>query len=74
MTLVQDDDVVEKLLSYAANHAFDVGILLRRSRGRLNVSYARALDSLPHFGSVNTVTVTEQISRCAIKRKCFIEL
>src|SRR5210317_2089816 len=74
MTLVQDDDVVDKLSSYAADHAFDVRILPRRSRCRLNASDAKALDSLPHCRSVDAVTVTKDISRRIIERKRLHEL
>jgi hypothetical protein len=52
MPLVEDDDVVEKFPTKAANHPLHIGILPRRARGRDDL-----IDTLAFNPSLNALTM-----------------
>ncbi len=59
VSLVEDDDVVEKLAAEGANDSFGERVLPGRAWRRENLGQAHALHSLPELATVDAVAVTE---------------
>ena len=69
MIFTEHDDVIEEFPSYRAKKPFDLGILPRTS-SRAHFRNAAGIEESPDFVAVNTVIVTEQISRPVTKGRC----
>ena len=62
MGLVEDDDVIEALAAQGADEAFDIGILPRRPRRRLDFADPQGLDSAGERDPVDRIAVAQEVS------------
>src|SRR5712692_10527748 len=69
VSLVQDDEVVEKLTADGADHAFVEGVLPGRAWRSENLGQAHALHSSPELATVDAVVITEQVARRRVIRE-----
>ncbi len=68
--LIQDDDMVEAFSANRADQPFDVRALLRRSESGENFADFQTFDLRPEGGTIDAVTVSEQVPRRLIPREC----
>src|ERR1051325_5253742 len=70
---IEDDYVVQALLASGADETLCVRVLPWRSRGQ-NFQHPHLTNSLMECGSVNTIAIVQQITRCTIPRERFSHL
>ena len=71
MPFVEDSDVIQKLSAKAADHAFNIRILPGRGRRRDDLVDTEGLNPSSYPVAINTVAVTQQITRRGIEWKRF---
>ena len=74
MVVVEDDHVVDAVSAQGSDEAFHEWILPRGSRSRLHLLDAHVIDTAGELVTVDTIAVTEQISRRAVPGKRFHNL
>ncbi len=74
MSLVEDDDVIQKFSAKASDYPFNIGILPRRSRRGDNCLNTQARQPSLNPITIYAIAVTQQIPRGRIKRKRFQNL
>ena len=74
MSLSEHDYVIEAFSANAANKPFREWILPRTSRGAEHLSDSHSVNPVSEMATVNSITVSNQISRCRIVWKRFNDL
>jgi len=74
MSLVEDDDMIQKLSTQATNYALHIGVLPRRSRRGDDLANAQARHPSPNPIAIYAIAVSQQILRGRIERKRFYNL
>jgi len=74
MSLVEDDDVIQKFSAQATDYAFNSGILPRRSRRSDDLVNAHACQLSLNPITNYAITVSQQILRGRIERERFYNL
>src|SRR5262245_20509688 len=74
MIVVEDDQMIQTLATYASDHPLDVRILPRTARGRPYFPNAHSLNSVLEVLPINSITITNQIAWRLIFRKGFDDL
>src|SRR5215469_8189738 len=74
MSVAEDDHVIEALPPDASNHSLRVRILPRASWSDPHFLNTHILDSLSEMLGIDSVSISNEITRCLILRKCFNDL
>src|SRR6267378_788093 len=74
MAVVENDEVIEALTTYASNHPLGVRILPRASWSRPHFPNAHSLNSVLEVLPIDSISITNQIARRLILRKGFDNL
>ena len=74
MPLVENDDVIQKLSAKTTDHAFNISVLPGRGRRRDDLIDTERIDLLPNSITIDTVAISQQITRSGVERKRFNEL
>src|SRR5690348_2364385 len=74
VTFAEHHDVVETLASDRSDQPFNVTVLPRRSRRDRSVSNAHGPQSTGDRSAIRRVTVSDEIARSFVPRKCLSDL
>ncbi len=74
MSLVENDDVIQKFSAQATDYALNIGVLPRRSRRGHNLVNTQARHPSPNPITICAIAVTQKIPRDRIERKRFRNL
>src|SRR3989475_10247996 len=74
MAVVENDQMIEALTTYASNHPLRVRILPRASWNRPHFPNAHSLNSLLEVLPIDSISITNQIAGCLILWKGFDDL
>ena len=61
--LVEDDDMVEKLTAYGADHTFGERVLPRRTWRSENLGDANPIHSLPELLAIGAIAIAQKVAR-----------
>ena len=74
MTFVQDDDVIEAIMTYGADQAFDIRVLPRRARGGKHLFDTEAVHTATEPGVIDVVAIAQEIPRGFVPWECLDHL
>src|SRR2546425_12583287 len=74
MAVVENDQVIEALTTYASNHPFGVRIVPRASGSRPHFPNTHSLNSMLEVLPIDSISITNQIAGRLILRKGFNDL
>ncbi len=74
VSLVEDDDAIQKFSAKATDYAFNIGVLPRRSWRGDNLTNSQARQLSLNSITIYAIAVTQQIPRGRIERKRFHDL
>ena len=74
MGRTEHDHMIEALAAQGADEAFDIGVLPRRPRRRLDFEYPQRLDSAGEHGAVDRIAVAQQVARGGVPGERLHEL
>jgi hypothetical protein len=74
MLLVEDDDMIKQLASYAANHSLHVWVLPRAPRRNEHFFDTHVPHTLSKVRAIDTISIAQEIVRCPVPRKGFHHL